>query len=160
MPNMKTIINGHNKKVLNGRSNQNARSCNCRNPELCPVNGNCQTPEVMYEATVKSDLPRYETRSYKGITKRIWKERYKEHRQAFNNPNKRTDSMLSEEVWRIKDAGGTLEVTWRILGRKRTPQRFKGRTLPNQNVDNSRARGKRYFQKELRSCGKVPTLYI
>ena len=74
----------------------------------------------MYEATIKSDLPRYETRIYKGITKRIWKERYKKHRQAFNNPNKKTDSMLSEEDWRIKDAG----VTWRILQRSKeyTPQ--------------------------------------
>ena len=124
MPNMKAIINGHNKKVLNVENNQNLRTCNCRNPELCPVNGSCLTPEVMYEATVNSDLPRYETRTYKGITKRIWKERYKEHRQAFNNITKRTDSMLSEEVWRIKDAGGTPEVTWRILQRSKayTPQ--------------------------------------
>ena len=32
--------------------------------------------------------------------------------------------MLSEEVWRIKDAGGTPEVTWRILQRSKayTPQ--------------------------------------
>ena len=107
MPNMNAIINGHNKKVLKEKSNQNERSCNCRNPELCPLNGNCLTPEVMYEATVNSDLPRYETRIYKGITKRIWKERFKEHKKAFNNPAKRTDSMLSEEVWRIKEAGGT-----------------------------------------------------
>ena len=64
----------------------------------------------MYQATVESDLPQYETRIYKGITKRPWKERYKEHRKAFTNPGKRTDSKLSEEVWRIKEAGGTLKV--------------------------------------------------
>ena len=88
------------------------------------MNGSCLTPEVMYEATVNSDLPRYETRIYKGITKRIWKERFKEHKKAFNNPAKRTDSMLSEEVWRIKEAGGTPEVTWRILQKSKsyTPQ--------------------------------------
>ena len=142
------------KKVLNEKSNQNEKSCNCRNPELCPLNGNCLTPEVRYEATVNSDLPRYETRIYKGITKRIWKERFKEHKKAFNNPAKRTDSMLSEEVWRIKEAGGTPEVTWRILQRSKayTPQ---ARTLSNRKFGNSWARGKGYAEQVVWNCRKV-----
>ena len=127
MPNMKAIINGHNKKVLSEKNNQNERLCNCRNSVLCPLNGNCLTPEVMYQATVNSDLQQYETRIYKGITKRPWKERYKEHRQAFTNPGKRTDSKLSEEVWRIKEAGGTPEVTWCILQRSKAYNPQAGR---------------------------------
>ena len=70
------------------------------------MNGKCLTSEVMYEATVKSDLPRYETRIYKGITERAFKERNTEHKKAFNNLRKKTDSKLSEEVWRIKELGG------------------------------------------------------
>ena len=120
MPNINAIINGHNKKVLSEKRSQNERSCNCRNPELCPVNGKCLTPEVMYEATVTSDLPRYEARIYKGITERFFKERNKEHKQSFNNPGKKTDSKLSEEVWRIKEAGGTPLVTWKILKKSKT----------------------------------------
>ena len=115
MPSMNAVINGHNKKVLSEISNQNERSCNCRNPELCPVDGKCLTPGVMYQATVNSDLPRYEARIYKGITNRQFKERRKEHIKTFNNQRLRKDSKLSEEVWRIKDAGGTPQVTWTIL---------------------------------------------
>ena len=120
MPNMKAIINGHNKKVLSNERRQNKRACNCRNPELCPVNGECLTSEVMYEATVNSDLPRYEPRIYKGITERIFKERNKEHKKTFNNLGKKNDSKLSEEVWRIKELGGTPQVTWKILQKSKT----------------------------------------
>ena len=124
MPSMNAVINGHNKKVLSEISNQNERSCNCRNPELCPVDGKCLTPGVMYQATVNSDLPRYEARIYKGITNRQFKERRKEHIKTFNNQRLRKDSKLSEEVWRIKDAGGTPQVTWTILDKCKayTPQ--------------------------------------
>ena len=120
MPNMNAIINGHNKKVLSEEQNRDERTCNCRNPEHCPVNGHCLTAGVMYEATVNSDLPQYEQRIYKGITERVFKERNKEHKQTFNNPRKKTDSKLSEEIWRIKDAGGTPQLTWKILERSKS----------------------------------------
>ena len=48
MPNMQAIINGHNKNVLSEQPDLNERLCNCRNPDLCPLNGHCLTPEVMY----------------------------------------------------------------------------------------------------------------
>ena len=104
MPNVKAIINGHNKKVLSERPDVNERMCNCRNPNLCP-----------YEAKVTSDLPRYKPRKYKGVTERFGKERTKEHRKTFTNRRKEGDSELSKEIWRIKDAGGTPELSWRIL---------------------------------------------
>ena len=69
---------------------------------------------------MNSDLPQYEQRIYKGITERVFKERNKEHKQTFNNPRKKTDSKLSEEIWRIKDAGGTPQLTWKILERSKS----------------------------------------
>lgn len=120
MPNVKAIINGHNKKVLSERPDVNERLCNCRNPNLCPLNGHCLTPEIMYEANVTSDLPRYKPRKYKGVTERFGKERIKEHRKTFTNRRKEGDSELSKEIWRIKDAGGTPEVSWRILKKARS----------------------------------------
>ena len=38
MPNMGTIINGHNKKILSEETIEE-RTCNCRNPEECPLGG-------------------------------------------------------------------------------------------------------------------------
>ena len=122
MPNMNAIINGHNKKVLSEEQNRDERTCNCRNP----VDEHSLTSGVIYEATVNSDLPQYEQRIYKGITERVFKERNKEQNQAFTNPNKETDNKLSEEIWRIKEAGGTPQVTRKILERKKLPPRLKG----------------------------------
>ena len=124
------VINGHNKKILSQESVEE-RTCNCRNghnknilsqesveernPDMCPLNGNCLKEEVMYEATVTSNLPRYEVRTYKGITKRPWKERFKEHKKSFKNKKLMNDTELSKEIWRIKDKGGTFTVNWKIL---------------------------------------------
>ena len=120
MPNMKAIINGHNKKVLNKKPSQNERTCNCRNRELCPLDGHCLTKEVLYEATVNADVPRYEARTYKGITERTFKERFKEHNKTFRDSKLKADTELSKEVWNVKDAGGTPVITWRILQKSRT----------------------------------------
>ena len=42
---MKTIIAGHNHKILNKKQDINTteiKKCNCRKKEECPLNGNCQ----------------------------------------------------------------------------------------------------------------------
>ena len=120
MPNMGTIINGHNKKILSQKNEADGRTCNCRRPNECPLNGNCLDKGVLYEATVTSDLPRYETRTYKGITKRPWKDRFKEHKKSFRDRKLINDTELSKEIWSIKDKGGTPTVKWKIL-RKANP---------------------------------------
>ena len=74
----------------------------------------------MYEATVEADTPRYEARTYKGITERTFKERFKEHNKTFRDPKLKADSQLSTEVWKIKQAGGTPVITWKILQKSRT----------------------------------------
>ena len=63
MTNIKAVISGHNKKVLQEQKEDNGRKCNCRNGDDCPLNGQCLTPEVLYEATVTSDIPRYGDRT-------------------------------------------------------------------------------------------------
>ena len=37
MPNMKTIIAGHNKKLLEKKSSQQSKPCNCKNKDICPL---------------------------------------------------------------------------------------------------------------------------
>ena len=119
MTNIKAVISGHNKKVLQEQKEDNGRKCNCRNGDDCPLNGQCLTPEVLYEATVTSDIPRYEDRTYKGITERFWKERYKEHKKTFTHRKYENDSELSKEIWKVKDKGGILKVSWKILRKQR-----------------------------------------
>ncbi len=64
-------IKEYNKKILTKEQSEAVvRSCNCRDPTICPLDGHCLDKGAMYEATVNSVLPRYETRTYKGITDR------------------------------------------------------------------------------------------
>ena len=58
MPNMQTIITGHNKKLLE-KSSQQSKLCNCKNKDICPLKGSCQQKSVIYQADI----------SYGNITK-------------------------------------------------------------------------------------------
>ena len=42
MDNMERIIDAHNKKILQ-KTTPAADNCNCKNPENCPLSGNCRT---------------------------------------------------------------------------------------------------------------------
>ena len=66
MPNMSKIINGHNQKVLKDEVSTEERSCNCRNPNECPLNGNCLTKEVFYKLLSHLTFPCMEKRSTMG----------------------------------------------------------------------------------------------
>ena len=55
--NMKTIINNHNKNILGKKPSINTSTCNCQNKEACPLNGQCQTGEAVYEDTLSSNQP-------------------------------------------------------------------------------------------------------
>ena len=56
MPNVKQIIEGHNKTILKKDSqppqDQAEKVCNCRNKDECPLEGACLTKEVVYQATL------------------------------------------------------------------------------------------------------------
>ena len=54
-PNMKTIIAGHNKKVLTTKDPATTKGCNCRNKNTCPVPGECCTSKVIYHASVQHE---------------------------------------------------------------------------------------------------------
>ena len=43
MNNMASIISSHNAKVLAPAPEQASRTCNCRQPQNCPLNGHCLT---------------------------------------------------------------------------------------------------------------------
>ena len=75
MTNMKSIINSHNRKILAETTTQNSRSCNCIQKEDCPLNGSYLAEDSLYLSTVRSDLPNYSNRKYKGISETTFKRR-------------------------------------------------------------------------------------
>ena len=51
LPNIKTEISRHNKKVLTSADNL-PPSCNCRDKSSCPLPGKCSITNIVYQATV------------------------------------------------------------------------------------------------------------
>ena len=74
--NLERIIKAHNQKVLNKNTkNESKRKCagNCKYPLK---GGNCSTENIVYKATVNSDL---ETRFYIGLCSNQFRFRYANH---------------------------------------------------------------------------------
>ena len=119
MPNIRACIGSHNKRILNDTEPMSRGDCNCRNPAECPIPSKCTMPNVLYEAHINSDLAGYVEKAYKGISKPPFKERFGNHKKAFNNVAYKKDTELSKEVWKIKEKGGNYTITWEALGQYR-----------------------------------------
>ena len=53
-------------------------------------------------------------KEYKGISAAIFKDRFGNHKKAFNNKSYKLDRELSKEVWAIRDKNGHEKITWTI----------------------------------------------
>ena len=115
MPNMNSTINAHNKKILVENTTLARSTCNCNNPDLCPLDGECTTPNVLYEAELDSNLEHYKKKIYIGITEPKFKARYGNHKTSFSNVSYKNETELSKEVWKIKENGGDFYIKWRII---------------------------------------------
>ena len=119
MENFKTKILNHNNKILNKptiNNNKKEKTCNCRT-ELCPLNKNCLTSNLIYKATVKTDNT---TKIYIGSTSTTFKDRYRNHKASFNNKQKRYSTELSNYLWQLKDKDKNYKLKWEILCRTKT----------------------------------------
>ena len=125
MPNMAQKISRHNAKVLkDDLQAQQPMGCNCDNgpeigPAFCPVQGECKTKSVVYQATVK-ETNSDKTETYTGLTSRPFKTRYNEHLNDSRNPANRIKTKLSSHLWNLKDNGRDYEITWKLLERAPT----------------------------------------
>ena len=76
MPNVKQIIDSHNKAMLKVAETaqpqrEGGKTCSCRKEEDCSLNGECLVSEVVYQAKVttrdkKRDIKRYHSYSVQG----------------------------------------------------------------------------------------------
>ena len=116
MPNIQAIINSHNKKIVNTEeSNLQRGTCNCNDKNLCPLNGECNSTNVLYEASLSSTLINYDKKTYKGITAPQFKIRYGNHLKSFNNTKYKNETELSKETWRLRDKGADYDIKWKII---------------------------------------------
>ena len=100
MPNMQTIITGHNKKLLEKKTmllekktnSQQSKPCNCKNKDICPLKGSCRQKSVVYQADISHGNV---TESYIGCSETEFKSRYYNYIQSFKNIKKRNATELS-----------------------------------------------------------------
>lgn len=106
MPSISSYVSGHNIATLANfrKSDQRTpRTCNCENPERCPLNGECLTEASVYLGTIS--IPNGEQRKYIGISEPPFKGRWSDHMTSCNDKKYRTKTKLSQEFWTIKDSG-------------------------------------------------------
>lgn len=111
MPNMASILKGHNKKLLQPKSPE--RPCNCRDKKACPLHGRCQTSEVVYEASISSATN--ETRTYTGMCEPTFKTRFANHMTSLRHERYSKSTELSKHAWNLQSQGHQYSISWRIL---------------------------------------------
>ena len=84
MKNIDTIINAHNRRISDRESQNSNQTPNCDKRE-CPLQGECLTSAIVYQAEVKTSE---ETKSYIGITGGTFKRRFNNHNKSFENEKK------------------------------------------------------------------------
>ena len=116
MPNMKSIINMHNKKIINPPIKNQERACNCINKLDCPLQQKCLITNTIYKACITSSEENYENKIYYGTSETIFKKQYANHKKSFNHQQYKNDTELSNEYWRMKNENKDPKVTWETLG--------------------------------------------
>ena len=123
MPNMKQVISSHNKATLQKDNHTETttttqKTCNCRQRTTCPLDGQCLTSGLIYQATVtQQDNDKDET--YIGLTDNTFKTRYNGHTNSFRDERKRNATALSQHIWSLKDRGKDFKLGWRMVARGR-----------------------------------------
>ena len=73
LPNFKSVINGHNKNILNEQ--EKPSPCNCRDKTSCPLKGSCQHKNLVYSCKVSTPDIKQNHPHYLGLTEHTFKDR-------------------------------------------------------------------------------------
>jgi hypothetical protein len=115
MNNMAAIISSHNAKIVAPAPETATRTCNCRQPKACPIDGQCLTKCMVYRATASSTGK--STRYYYGLTEGPFKTRFNAHTHSFRTESTRKETELSKYVWELKDQALEYDIKWNIAQR-------------------------------------------
>ena len=125
MNNTKQIINNHNKRMLTAsiqtddssaaaNTINNNKTCNCRQKNTYPLDGNCLQSSIHYQTIVtRKDNNTKET--YIGLTENDFKTRYRNHTASFCHAKHRNSTELSKHIRTLKDDNNEYLISWRIL---------------------------------------------
>ena len=110
MPNFSQVISRNNKRKMHEFLKQDMpdpRLCNCRDGP-CPVEGECLTEEVIYQAAVTRQ-DNGQTEKYVGLSGGPFKSRYRVHMGNIRNRDEK-GTKLSKYVWKLKQLTSTMSL--------------------------------------------------
>ena len=110
--NISSIISSHNRNILSPK--QQSFGCNCRVKNECPLNGQCQTPSVIYRADVVNDS-NDEGKFYFGLADTTFKERYRNHIRDFKHEKYENSTELAKYIWQLKRDNISFSVKWTVI---------------------------------------------
>ena len=125
---LKEIIDNYNKRILTASIQidntataaaatiDNNKTCNCRQKNTCPLDGNCLQSSVIYQATVTRQ-DNNTTETYMGLAENNFKTRYRSNIASFRHSKHRNSTELSKHIWTLKDMYNNIEhfISWHIL---------------------------------------------
>lgn len=115
-PNLSARIKGHNKSILQPK--EPTKPCNCRNKKECPLHGQCQATDVVYEATLTTSNG--EVKLYTGMSAPPFKSRYSNHMTSIRSVKYEKSTELSKHVWKVKKNKEDVAIEWKIKERAKS----------------------------------------
>ena len=108
---MKNLIKQHNSRVLSEPASHQEKSCNCRNKNSCPLDGNCQVKNNVYKATVRREENYC---IYYGTAEGEFKTRYNNHTNSFRHRKSINETELSKYIWQMNEKNIDFNLKWEI----------------------------------------------
>ena len=117
MPNIKAKIHKHNKNILkkDKKKHSDTQLCNCTNKKQCPLNRQCLTESIVYQANVTANISGYKEKVYLGVSETTFKVRYGNYKKSFTKQRHKNDTELFKEYWKMKQQNGIPGIKWKVL---------------------------------------------
>ena len=110
--NISSILSSHNRNISSPK--QQPFGCNCKVKNEFPLNGQCQTPSVIYSADVVDDSNDGE-KFYFGLADTTFKERYRNHIRDFKHEKYENSTELAKYIWQLKRDNISFSIKWTII---------------------------------------------
>ena len=120
MPNMRSVVSGHNAKLLReDQPQQETQGCNCQGGlDSCPLTpAECQKDNIIYVTSVTTQDG---VEHYTGLSGNTFKKRWGTHKGDFRHPDRKHSTRLSSYIWKLKEEGKQYQIEWEIMDRAPT----------------------------------------
>ena len=116
MINVQILIKKHN-NIIQNKKNKKKLSFKCHDKNVCPLNGNCRTQNIIYRCTspTKNNVKNVYLSDSEWGFKKNW---FYNHQQLMWNKNYTKSTTLTTYLWGIKSTSEqqNVNLSWEIIG--------------------------------------------